>query len=62
MILATLATLILAFAPPPYDATVTDVQTDGDRLVLTVSSQIDVVGDKGRVAAAPCGATVIVRA
>jgi acyl dehydratase len=43
-------------------ATVTDVQVDGDRLVVNVSSQIDVVGDKGRVAAAPCGATVIVRA
>jgi acyl dehydratase len=42
-------------------ATVTDVQPDGDSLVITVTSQVEVVGDKARLAAAPCGATVIVR-
>jgi len=40
MILATLATLILAFAPPPYDATVTDVH-DGDTIKVTVSGSPD---------------------
>jgi len=42
-------------------ATVSEVRTDGDRLILTIASQITVLGDKARVAAAPCGATVIVR-
>jgi len=42
-------------------ATVTDVHPHGDTLIVTVTSQVEVVGDKARVAAAPCGATVIVR-
>lgn len=43
-------------------ATVTGVETDGDRLIITVASEVGVVGDKPRVAAGPCNATVIVRA
>jgi acyl dehydratase len=42
-------------------ATVTGVETDGDHLVITVASQVEVAGEKARVAAAPCNATVVVR-
>jgi len=40
MIFATLATLIFAFVPPPYEATVTDVH-DGDTIKVTVPGEPD---------------------
>ena len=43
-------------------ATVTGVENDGDRLIVTVASEVGVVGGKARLAAGPCNATVIVRA
>jgi hypothetical protein len=36
------------------------VQTD-DGVVLEVEAQVEVVGDRPRVAAAPCSASVIIR-
>jgi acyl dehydratase len=41
-------------------ATVTSVESTDDGVVIGVESQVEVVGDKPRVAAAPCAATVII--
>jgi acyl dehydratase len=43
-------------------ATVTEVVQDGEQTKLTVESVVEVVGEKARVAVAPAGATVIIRA
>jgi acyl dehydratase len=43
-------------------ATVTAVRPTDAGVEIDVESQIEVTGDKARVAAAPCSATVIVRA
>ena len=53
--------LVFAGETVRCSATVTGVETEGDRLIVTVASQVEVAGDKARVAAAPCNATVVVR-
>jgi acyl dehydratase len=42
-------------------ATVTSVGRTDDGVVLEVEAQVEVVGDRPRVAAAPCSASVIIR-
>lgn len=43
-------------------ATVTTVEATDDGVLISVESQIHVLGDRPRIAAAPCTATVLVRA
>lgn len=53
--------LVFAGETVRCNATVASVEHDDERLVITVDSTVEVTGEKSRMAAAPCHATVVVR-